>query len=164
MSWKFLAPLVPLIAPLAGRWVAAHEAAILAAGESLTANELADARRAGVLQPERIRLQFVASIPMPEAGVLRQLGRRTGFVSSNTAGITLRYGIYIQRPYRGNRELYVHEFVHVGQYERLGSIEKFLRDYLRECLDPGYPWGPLEQEAVRRAQEIVRGEDGSVSR
>jgi hypothetical protein len=139
--------------------VAAHEAAILAAGEFLTANELADARQAGVLRPERIRLQFVGAIPMPDAGVLRELGRRTGFVSTNTAGITLRYGIYIQQQYRGNRELYVHEFVHVGQYERLGSIEAFLCDYLRECLDPGYPWGPLEQEAIRRAQEVVEGRE-----
>jgi len=156
MSWKFLTPLVPLIAPRAGQWVAAHEAAILAAGEFLTANELADARQAGVRQPERIRLQFVGSIPMPDAGVLRGLGKLTGLVSPTTAGITLRYGIYIQQQYRGNRELYVHEFVHVGQYERLGSIEAFLRDYLRECLDPGYPRGPLEQEAIRRAQEVVQ--------
>jgi hypothetical protein len=159
MTWKFLTPLVPLIVPPAGRWVEARETAILAEGEYLTANELADARRAGVLQPEKIRLLFVGSIPMPDAGLLRVLGRRTGFVGANTAGITLRYGIYIQQQYRGNRELYVHEFVHVGQYERFGSIEAFLRDYLRECLDPGYPFGPLEQEAILRAQRVVQGHD-----
>ncbi len=157
--WKLLTPLVPLITPRAGRWVAAQEASILAAGEPLRANELADARRAGVRHPERIRLQFVESIPMPETGFLRGLGRLTGLVSAGTAGITLRYGIYLQQEYRGNRELYVHEFVHVGQYERLGSIETFLRDYLKECLDPGYPWGPLEQEAILRAQKVVEGRD-----
>jgi hypothetical protein len=157
MTWKFLLPLVPLITSRAARWVTAQEAAILAGGEILTAQELADARRAGVQRPERIRLQFVESIPMPETGVLRGLGRLTGLVSAGTAGITLRYGIYIQRQFRGNRELYLHEFVHVGQYERLGSIEAFLRDYLRECLDPGYPRGPLEQEAIARAHEVVLG-------
>jgi hypothetical protein len=159
MTWKFLTPLVPLVSPRAGRWVATQEAAILAEGEILTANERADARKAGVLAPERIRLQFVESIPMPEAGFLRGLGKLAGLVSPHTAGITLRYGIYIQREYRGNRDLYVHEFVHVGQYERLGSIEAFLREYLRECLDPGYPWGPLEQEAIQRAQQVVQGHD-----
>jgi hypothetical protein len=157
MTWKFLTPLVPLIVPGAGQWVEAREAAILAEGEHLTANEVTDARQAGVLRPERIRLQFVESIPMPDAGFLRGLGKWTGLVSPTTAGITLRYGIYIQREYRGNRELYVHEFVHVGQYERLGSIEAFLRDYLKECLDPGYPFGPLEQEAIQRAQRVVQG-------
>jgi hypothetical protein len=157
MIWKFLTPLVPLIAPRAGQWVESRETAILAEGEHLTTNELADARQAGVLRPERIRLRFVESIPLPDAGLLRELGKRTGFVGANTAGITLRYGIYIQQEYRGNRELYVHEFVHVGQYERFGSIEAFLRDYLKECLDPGYPFGPLEQEAILRAQMVVQG-------
>jgi hypothetical protein len=154
--WKFLRPLIPLVTPRAARWVAAQEMAILAGGEVLTVNELADARRAGVQRPDLIRLQFVESVPMPETGFLRELGKLTGLVSAGTAGITLRYGIYIQRQFRGSRELYVHEFVHVGQYERFGSIEAFLHDYLRECLDPGYPWGPLEQEAIQRAQQVVQ--------
>jgi hypothetical protein len=157
MTWKFLTPLLPLITPPAGRWVAAHESSILAGGEQLDAGALADAREAGVQSPEKIRLQFVGAIPLPELGFLRTLGKWTGFVSANTVGITLRYGIYIQREFRGDRELYAHEFVHVGQYERLGSIDLFLRDYLRECLDPGYPLGPLEQEAVQRSQQIVHG-------
>jgi hypothetical protein len=155
MTWKFLTPLVPLITPAAGRWVAHHEAAILATGEILTAQELADAREAGVSQPEKIRLRFVGTIPLPELGFLRTLGKWTGLVSARTAGITLRYGIYIQDRFRGDRQLSAHEFVHVGQYERFGSIEAFLREYLGECLDPGYPRGPLEQEAVRRAHAMV---------
>jgi hypothetical protein len=159
MTWKFLTPLVPILSPRAGRWVAAREASILAEGETLNARELADAREAGVSRPEKIRLQFVGSIPMPDAGLLRLAGKWTGLVGGNTAGITLRYGICIRREFRGDRELYAHEFVHVGQYERLGSIEAFLDDYLRECLDPGYPLGPLEQEAVRRARRIVHGHE-----
>ena len=47
--------------------------------------------------------------------------------------------------------------VHVAQYERAGSIENFLRPYLKECLDPGYPWGPLEQAAIHESSRIVRG-------
>jgi hypothetical protein len=39
------------------------------------------------------------------------------------------------------------------QYERLGSIEAFLRQYLHECITTGYPEAPLEQEAVRMERE-----------
>jgi hypothetical protein len=48
-----------------------------------------------------------------------------------------------------------HELAHVVQYERFGGIAPFLRAYFRECLDPGYPLGPLEQEAAREAARIV---------
>ena len=71
----------------------------------------------------------------------------------------MRYGIYIRADcenYRANRELFVHEFCHVGQFERYGAIHAFLVDYLRECIDPGYPHGPLEIQAIRAAARIVR--------
>jgi hypothetical protein len=152
-----LAPLLPFILPSATRWVRREETAILAAGQPLTGAQLADARRAGVARPEKIRLQFIDPIPLPGPWLLRELGIRTGLVGSRTAGITLGYGIYVRTPFRHDRELAVHEFVHVGQYERLGSIAAFLRAYLRECLDPGYPRGPLEQEAIHAARRIVRG-------
>ena len=42
----------------------------------------------------------------------------------------------------------VHELVHTFQYERLGSVEAFLAQYLQECLTIGYPAAPLEQEAI----------------
>jgi hypothetical protein len=39
--------------------------------------------------------------------------------------------------------------VHVAHYERCGGIEAFLKEYVKEvAFDPGYPHGPLEQEAV----------------
>jgi CRISPR/Cas system-associated exonuclease Cas4 (RecB family) len=69
------------------------------------------------------------------------------------------YGILIRKDcadYRENRALYCHEFVHVGQYERYSSINAFLVDYLKECITPGYPLGPLEKQADRRAAKIVR--------
>ena len=155
MSFRILLPLVPFVVPLAARWVRGQETAILAAGCRLSAQELCDARRAGVAHPEEVRLQFVPAIPLPASPILLYLGRWTGLVSPHTSGITLRYGIYIRRDCRSDRSLLLHELVHVGQYERLGSIGAFLRMYLRECLDPGYPFGPLEQEAMLRAQELL---------
>ena len=48
-----------------------------------------------------------------------------------------------------------HELVHTTQYERLGGIEAFLRPYLLECLSaPGYPHGPMEQEAITTAARL----------
>lgn len=128
----------------------------MAQGRPLSADELEDARQVGVAAPERIRLMFVASIPTP-ARFLDLLGRWTGVVGQATSGLTLGYGIYIRAELKNDRGLRVHECVHVGQYERFGSIENFLRAYLRECLDPGYPWGVLEQEAVLRTRAFLRG-------
>jgi hypothetical protein len=150
-----LKPALPVILPLASRWVRRQEEKILSEGVPLNKSQCEDASRAGVDQPCKIRLSFAEALPMPGGWVLGPLGKATGLVSPYTAGITLGYGISIRSPFRHDRSLIVHECVHVGQYERLGSIENFLRDYLRECLDPGYPWGPLEQEAIHRAQEIV---------
>lgn len=47
----------------------------------------------------------------------------------------------------GERRLLIHELAHVVQYERLGGFHAFLGAYLQECINPGYPLGPLEQEA-----------------
>ena len=150
-----IAPVVPLIVPIATRWVRQQETLILKNGVPLNETQLEDARKVGVENPEKIRLAFVDDIPVPHGRILGPLGRFTGLVSPHTAGITLGFGIYIRAKLRNDRNLIAHECVHVGQYERCGSIENFLRDYLRECLDPGYPWGPMEQEAIHRAAALV---------
>ena len=54
-----------------------------------------------------------------------------------------------------DRRLLAHECVHTGQYERLGGFKPFLKAYLRECIDPGYPDGPLEREAIERSRRVV---------
>ncbi len=61
--------------------------------------------------------------------------------------MTLRYGIIICEEHWGDRRLLVHELAHVAQYERLGGFRGFLKRYLEECINPGYPLGDLEQEA-----------------
>ena len=73
-------------------------------------------------------------------------------ISPCTIGLTLRYSIFIRDDHWGQRRLVVHELAHTMQYERLGSIEAFLRQYLHECITIGYPAAPMEQ----RAQRIVR--------
>ena len=158
---NLLVPLLTPFVPLATQWAEEQEALILKRGRPLTPSQRKDARKAGVAHPDKIRIRVVRSIKPPKQLLLGLASKLADAFGPDVAGITLRYGIYVRRDcenYRANRELYIHEFVHVGQYERYGSVQAFLVDYLRECVDPGYPNGPLEKQANRHAAKIVRGE------
>src|SRR5687767_10304136 len=120
--------------PLATRWATGHERRILSEGVGLSPNQKFDAHLAGVARPDEVRLMKVELIPTPEDPILRQANELVGLVSPMTAGITFGYGIYIRDDFWDDRELVAHELVHVGQYERSGSSETFLRAYLEECL------------------------------
>jgi hypothetical protein len=141
--------------PLACSWAEEQERVILRDGVPLSAGQTADARKVGVAQPERVRLLKVASIPMPDHPDLRGAAEATGLISPQTIGLTLRYGIFIRSDCWNDRRLVAHELVHVAQYERLGGIQPFLRQYLHECLTVGYDAAPMEQEAVRGAGRLV---------
>ena len=144
-----------MLLPFACVWAAEQERVILQAGAALTDSQLADARRVGVAQPDRIRLSRVVQIPSPTHPGLAAAARATGLISPFTTGLTVRYGIFIRADCWGERPLIVHECVHTMQYERLGGFEGFLRPYLLECISPpGYPFGPLELEAKRVQNEI----------
>jgi hypothetical protein len=140
--------------PLATAWAEAHEATIVANGMPLTAHQAFDAHLASVKNPQRVRVMKVDFIPLPANPVLARANDELGLVSPLTAGITFGFGIYIREDLWDDRPLLVHELVHVSQYERYGSINAFLADYLNECLTIGYPNGPLEREAINRTREI----------
>jgi hypothetical protein len=144
-----------MLLPLACAWASEQERAILRSGTALTDSQIEDAVRVGVAQPERIRLLRVEEIPTPAHPALAAAANATGLISPLTAGLTVRYGIFICAVYSGERSLIVHECVHTMQYERLGGFEGFLRPYLLECITfPSYPYGPLEQEAKRVQNEL----------
>ena len=144
-----------MLLPLAGTWAAQQERTILQTGIALTESQLADARRVGVIQPERVRLLQVAQIPTPTHPTLATAAAATRLISPDTTGLTIRYGIFIRADCWGQRPLVVHELVHTSQYERLGGLEAFLRRYLLECITPpGYPHGPMEQEAIRTSARL----------
>ena len=137
--------------PVACVWAARHESTILRQGVALSAAQADKARQIGVSHPEKVRLLAVDTIP-PTNHILRTIGAKLGFVSSQTIGMTLRYGIFIQADHWGDRRLLVHELAHVAQYERFGGFRRFLFRYLQECINPGYPLGDLELEA-KKAEE-----------
>ncbi|HEY1171902.1 MAG TPA: hypothetical protein VGH19_11075 [Verrucomicrobiae bacterium] len=145
-----------MLLPLVVAWAEEQEALILREGVPLTERLLADARAIGVKHPERVRLRVVDEVPMPMDVTLQAAAEETGLLSPLTAGLTLRYGIFIRGDCWGDRRLVAHELVHTMQYERLGGFAPFLEKYLMECLTVGYPNGEMEQEA-RRVERNYEG-------
>jgi hypothetical protein len=139
---------VTALLPLACAWAKRHESIILKTGVPLSAAQAETAKKLGILYPNRVRLRAVPKVP-PMNWLFRRVGEKLGFVSSQTSGMTLRYGIFIHETYWGDRRLLIHELAHVAQYERMGGFRGFLGQYLQECIDPGYPLGDLELEAKR---------------
>ncbi len=93
-------------------------------------------------------------IPTPSHPALVTAGESTSLISPCTIGLTLRYGIFIRDDHWDSQRLIDHDLAHTMQYERLGSIEEFLRQYLHECITIGYPTAPMEQEAKRIEREV----------
>ena len=144
---------VRLILPFACTWAQRQELSILKMGFPLSPGQMTLAKRLGILYPERIRLRAVSQVP-PLNWLLRRVGEKLGVVSGQTIGMALRYGIFIREEHWGDQRLLVHELAHVTQYERLRGFRGFLKQYLEECINPGYPLGNLEQEA-KKAESFV---------
>jgi hypothetical protein len=136
----------------------ALEARILREGVPLLREELADAKGLGVREPESVRLLCLASVPTPDDLTLRTAAAAVQFLTPATCGLALRYGIFVRRDCWRDHRLIAHELAHTAQYERLGGIEPFLRQYLFECLTIGYPAAPLEQEAIGALARLGLGE------
>ena len=144
-----------LLLPLASKWAERQEEIILRDGEPLNDSQLEDARVLKIKCPGKIRLLSVNNIPKPDDPILMAAADMTQLITSSTAGLTLRYGIFIRSDCWGERRLVVHELVHTSQYERLGGFLPFLKQYLFECLTVGYPEAPLEQEAITKTEELL---------
>lgn len=141
-----LAENLPRILPLAVAWAEVRSAEILRHGETLTPAERDLAVRMGVADSDRIRLQLVDRLPVPEDPMLAAAAASTGLLGPGIVGLTLGHGIYICRGHR-TAQLVSHECRHVHQYERAGSIGAFLAVYLQQLAQYGYANAPLERDA-----------------
>jgi hypothetical protein len=153
---KNLLASLPAILPLVQEWAERQEIIILEKGILLDRAQLSDAYRAGVIYPEKIRLLKVETLPFPENEDLMFIAKQLGFYGDRSWGITLGYGICLRHDFWSDRYSLTHECVHVHQYEKLRGIRPFFNEYLRECIDPGYPFGSLKQEAIRVARDICK--------
>jgi len=133
--------------PLACEWAEQQQEHILKTGTALIESQLDDARLVPVSSPEKVRLLKVDQIPWPENPMLLSIGQQAGFFTDDTEGLAVGYGIFIKANRWQDRRLIVHELAHVSQYERLGGIGEFIKQYVNEYLNDGYYDGPLETEA-----------------
>ena len=154
MNRKLLLSQFEKLLPLATKWAAGVEERILREGVPLSEQGLLDAGAVGVREPERVRLLALPCVPTPSDLTLKAAVAAIQFLTPATRGLALRYGIFVRLDCWGQRRLIAHELVHTAQYERLGGMRPFLRQYLTECLTVGYPAGPLEQEAIALAGRL----------
>ncbi len=141
--------------PDACEWVKAQEEFILANGVPLTERQTADAYRAGVKNCSRIRILVVDRVPLPTNPELAEAARSTQIISDKSQAVAIGYGIIMRADRWGDRELLVHNLVHVAQHERSGGLEQWVRDYLGDRRDSAkFTSGSLEKEANDVARKI----------
>lgn len=160
MKSLLLELLVRTTLPLGILWVRRQEAAILRDGRPLREWERNWAQTVGVRRPEAVRILPVPRVPTPGIGLMRLLNRLFGVLTEGPTGMAVNYGIYLESSQATNPSLLVHELVHVAQFERLGGVEPFLREYLTQCVRDGYWNADLEQEAREAAAPFSRPPGG----
>ena len=143
------------LAPLAYQWAKQQEAYILQHGVRLGAHQMADASLAGVAKPDQVRILVVDRIPLPDDAELAEAARRAQIITDASRGVAIGYGVIIRADSWQNRELLVHQLVHVAQCERCGSLEAYVSEYLSDRVSsPDFSVGSLEGEARGLAREI----------
>jgi hypothetical protein len=141
--------------PLAYQWAKAQEEYVLAHGTPLSSQHMADARLAGVRDCERVRVLVVDRIPLPEGPELAEAARRIQILTEDTRCIGVGHAIIIRAEAWGDRELLLHNLVHIAQCERSGGLEPWVRQYLVDRQhSPSFGICSLEEEARRIAREI----------
>lgn len=135
----------------ATKWVEQNQSLICLLGRTLTLEEQIIASHVGVATPEQVHVYEVPVIKPPNDPVLAASCEQFGFLTANTIGLTLGYGIYIKQGYLTTR-LLSHELRHVYQYEQAGSTEMFLSRYISEIMKFDYENAPYELDA--RSHEL----------
>lgn len=141
--------------PLAVQWTKAQEEFALKHGNPLSARHLADAKLVGVKEPARVRVLAVDRISLPEHPQLAEASKRIGIITEDTRCMGIGYALIIRVDAWNDRELILHNLVHIAQCERAGSLEQWVREYLRDRTNcPKFTIGSFEAEARRFAREV----------
>ena len=145
--------------PLAYQWAKTQEEFVLAHGTPLGPQHIADARLAGVQDCARIRVLVVDRIPLPEDGDFGEAARRAQIITEDTRCVGFGHAIIVRADAWGDRELLVHNLIHIAQCERCGGLESWVRQYLVDRQNSAaFTAGSFEEEARRRAREICGGD------
>jgi hypothetical protein len=150
--------------PKACKWARIQEEFILARGTPLGPRHTADAERVGVRDLSRVRLLVVDRMPVPEDHELAGAARRTQIITATCRGVALGHGIIIRADAWGDRELILHQLVHVAQCEQSGGLESFVAKYLSDRhQSEEFTVGAFEEEARRIAREICTADGGATA-
>jgi hypothetical protein len=147
------------ILPLAYEWAKAQEEFVLTRGTPLGTRHATDAHRAGVQDISRVRTLVVDRIPIPDNPELAEAARRSGIITSDTRCIGFGHALIVRADSWGDRELILHNLVHIAQCERSGGLESWVRQYLADrngCAE--FTIGALEDEARSIARAICKKE------
>lgn len=153
------------LAPLAYRWAKTQEEVILKHGAPLPPGQIADAQRCGVHDWSRVRVLVVDRIPLPGDEELAEAARRAQIITGASRGVAIGHGIIIRADCWQDRELLLHQLVHVAQCERSGGLKSFVAEYLsdrRTCSD--FSLGSLEDEARGLARKICAPDEATQER
>ena len=149
--------------PLAYQWAKTQEEFVLARGNPLGPRHAHDANLVGVRDCARVRVLLVDRIPLPENPELAEASKRIGIITEDTRCAGFGHALIIRVDAWNDRELILHNLVHIAQYERCGGLEQWVRHYLVDRTNcPNFTIGPLEEEARRIAREIVRSPEYNV--
>ena len=141
--------------PRAYEWAKQQEEFVLAHGNPLGPTHAWDAHLAGVQDCARIRVLVIDRIPLPDDPELAQMAKRTGIINEGTRCMGLGHALIVRGDAWNDRELVLHNLVHVAQCERSGGLERWVRRYLGDRVNcPKFTIGSLEEEARRIAREI----------
>ena len=140
---------------VAYQWAKAQEDFVLGRGTPLGPQHIADALRAGVQDPSRVRVLVVDRIPVPDHKELAEAARRTGIITHDTRCVGFGHVLIVRADSWGDRELILHNLVHIAQCERSGGLEQWVKQYLGDrhtCAQ--FTIGSLEEEARGLARKI----------
>jgi hypothetical protein len=141
--------------PLAYQWATAQEEFVLARGNPLGPRHAHDAKLAGVQDCDRVRVLVVDRIPLPEDSELAKASKRIGIITEDTRCAGFGHALIIRGDAWNDRELILHNLVHIAQCERCGGLAQWVRQYLCDRIScPNFTIGSLEEEARRIAHEI----------
>ncbi|MEY2555602.1 MAG: hypothetical protein QOF93_746 [Verrucomicrobiota bacterium] len=141
--------------PLAYQWAKAQEEFVLVRGNPLGPKHAHDANLVGVHDCARVRVLVVDRIPLPENPELAKASKRIGIITEDTRGVGFGQALIIRVDAWNDRELILHNLVHIAQCERCGGLEQWVRQYLCDRTNcPNFTFGSLEEEARRVAHEI----------
>lgn len=149
------------LSPLAVAWAREQEECVLRFGSPLGERQVADARIAGVAHPEKVRLLAVDRIPIPKHPELAAIARAAQIITDASRGTAMGYGVLLRIDCWNDREVLMHQLIHVAQRERCGSLDAWVLEYLANRRDARFSFGSLEDEARERARELCTANQGA---